>query len=134
MLSNHYHLLLETPQPNLSAGMQRLNGAYAQAFNHRHGVDGHVFQGRFQSRVVDSDAYLIWLVRYIALNPVEAGLCSRAEDWPWSSYAAMIGKVRKPDFLTTDWLLQRFGRDRRSAVEALQRYVSSDVPCRAPRR
>jgi REP element-mobilizing transposase RayT len=133
VLSNHYHFLIETPLPNLSAGMQRLNGAYAQAFNQRHELDGHVFQGRFRSRLVESDAYFVWLVRYIAMNPVEAGLCSRAEDWPWSSYAATIGNVRKPDFLTTTRVLAQFGRDRESAVTALRRYVRSDAPIPSPR-
>lgn len=82
LMSNHYHLLVETPDGNLVAGMRRLNGAYTQAFNRRHGRVGHVLQGRYKSIVVDRDAYLLELARYIVLNPVRANMVKRVEDWP----------------------------------------------------
>ena len=85
LMSNHYHLLIETPEGNLVAGMRRLNGVYTQAFNRRHGRVGHVLQGRYKSILVDKDAYLLELARYIVLNPVRAGMVKRVQDWPWSS-------------------------------------------------
>jgi putative transposase len=92
LMDNHVHLLIETPEPNLGAGMQRLHGVYAQTFNKRHGCCGHVFQGRFGANRVKSDAQLWMTARYIALNPVEAGLCARPGDWGWSSHAATLGE------------------------------------------
>jgi putative transposase len=88
LMDNHVHLLVETPEPNLGKGMQRLHGGYAQTFNERHGRAGHVFQGRFGATPVTSDEQLWWVVAYIARNPVEAGLCARPGDWPWSSHGA----------------------------------------------
>ena len=85
-MTNHFHLLVETPEPNLSRGMQRLNSAYAGYFNERFGLVGHLFQQRFGSRLIETDEYFGEAMRYIAFNPVRAGLCSRPSDWPWSSF------------------------------------------------
>ena len=90
LMSNHMHLLVETPEPNLGLGMQRLHGGYAFAFNRRHGRSGHLFERRYDAVSVSTDEYLWSLVRYIAHNPVEAGMCARPEDWPWSSHAAIV--------------------------------------------
>jgi putative transposase len=109
LMDNHFHLLLETPKPNLSAGMQRLKGAYGRWFNDRYGLVGHLFQGRFHSELVAGDEHLLEVGRYIVLNPVRAGLARRAEDWPWSSYSATIGPRRPPAFLSVESLLQHFG-------------------------
>ena len=95
LLPNHYHLLLETPRANLGAGMQRLNTAHAVAFAQAHGLAGHVFQGRFHSRPIHDDRHLREAVRYIALNPVRAGLCRSPQGWQWSSYASV--DRRRPD-------------------------------------
>jgi putative transposase len=133
LMPNHYHLLIETPQPNLSRGMQLLNGTYGQWFNRKHGSCGHVFERRFYSRLVESNYHLLELARYVLLNPVRAGLCEHPRDWKWSSYAALIGEEPAPSFLTTDWLLEQFGRDRRSACEAFAMFVQ-DAPRRARRR
>ena len=81
LMDNHYHLLIETPEPTLVAGMRRLNGVYTQAFNRRHRRAGHLFQGRYQAIVVDKDAYLLELCRYIVLNPVRAKAVKRPERW-----------------------------------------------------
>jgi putative transposase len=86
LLTNHFHLLIDTPSPNLSAGMHRLNGVYAMYFNERHGFDGHLFDRRFGSRVVETEEHLMEALRYIAFNPVEAGLCSHPREWRWSSF------------------------------------------------
>ena len=109
LMGNHVHLLIELSDENLSEGLQWLLGRYAQDFNWRHGFDGHLFQGRFKSETVESNVHLLELSRYIVNNPVRAHLCVTAADWPWSSYRAAVGKVRKPRFLTVDWLLEQFG-------------------------
>jgi putative transposase len=85
LMSNHVHLLVETPRPNLGAGMQQLHGRYAQGFNERHRVAGHVFQGRYGARKIRDDIHLVTAHRYVEGNPVEAALVARPEDWPWSS-------------------------------------------------
>jgi|SRR5919197_1701556 REP element-mobilizing transposase RayT len=84
LMTTHYHVVLETPRALLSAGMQRLNGVYAQKFNKRHDRFGHLFAGRFGARAIDSEEYLDRACEYVLLNPVRAGLCDRAADWPWN--------------------------------------------------
>jgi putative transposase len=108
LMDNHVHLLLQTPKPNLGAGMCRLQGMYAQTFNRRHGRTGHVFQGRFGSVLVRTDEQLLTVARYIALNPVEAGLCRDAADWPWGSHAAVL-RGKTPAWLDAGRLLAYFG-------------------------
>ena len=85
LMGNHFHVLIETPEPNLSAGMRQLNGVYTQRFNHRHGKVGHVFQGRFKAILVERESYLLEVSRYVVLNPVRAGIVRDVADWPWSS-------------------------------------------------
>ncbi|MCA1734260.1 MAG: transposase, partial [Acidobacteria bacterium] len=86
LMSNHYHLLIETPEKTLSRGMQWLNGEYARGFNKRHKRVGHLFHGRFKGQLVEKDSYLLELIRYVALNPVRAGIVARPEEYRWSSY------------------------------------------------
>jgi putative transposase len=105
LMGNHYHLLIETPRPNLAQGMRDLNGTYAQDFNNRHGQVGHLFQGRYGAILVQKESHLLELSRYIVRNPVHAGLCAHPADWPWTSYLATAGLHPRPAFLTTDWLL-----------------------------
>jgi putative transposase len=105
LMGNHYHLLLETPEGNLSRAMRQLNGVYSQAFNRRHQRPGHVLEGRFHAQVVDKDAYLRTVCRYIVLNPVQAGLVAHPGQWLWSSYRAAAGEAPVPAFLTVDWVL-----------------------------
>lgn len=101
LMGNHYHLVLQTAQANLSRLMRQVNGVYTQAFNRRHAVTGHLFQGRFKAVVVDRDAYLLTLCRYVERNPVAAGLVHAAADWPWSSCRAHVGADRVPAWLDT---------------------------------
>ena len=101
LMRNHYHLLVETPRANLDDAMQRLNGTYAMRFNRHHERTGHVFQGRYGTKLITDDDYALTVVRYIAANPVQAGVCAAPEDWPWSSYAATAGFVARPPFLTS---------------------------------
>jgi putative transposase len=128
LMPNHYHLLVETPAPNVSAGMQRLNGIYAQWFNHLYGFSGHVFERRFFSRLVESTYDLLVLTRYIVLNPVRAGLCDNAADWRWSSYPALAGDARVETFLTTRSLLSHFSPNARQAQDAFRTFVSEAPP------
>ncbi len=111
LMPNHYHLLVETPEPDLSLGMYRLNALYAQRFNRRHDVDGHVFQGRFNASLVEDDSHLLEVTRYIVLNPVRAGLCQRPGDWQWSSYSESVGDRPAPPFLSLEGLLAQFDGD-----------------------
>ena len=105
LMANHYHLLLETPEANLSRAMRQINGLFAQYFNRRRERPGHVLQGRFHAQVVDRDSYLREACRYIVLNPVRAGLVGHPRDWAWSSYRATAGEIQAPAFLTVDWML-----------------------------
>jgi len=127
LMDNHYHLMIETPQANLSRGMRQLNGIYTQRFNRRHGRVGHVFQGRFKSIVVDKDSYLLELSRYVVLNPVRAGMVKNAGGWPWSSYRATAGEEKRPAFLDVSWLLSQFGKTEARAQAAYVRFVREGV-------
>ena len=120
LMDNHYHLVIETPKPNLSIGMRQLNGRYTQAYNRRHEQVGHVFQGRFTAILVEKDAHLRELCRYVVLNPVRAKIVSHPRLWVWSSYRATVGETKAPGWLTTDWILSQFGQ-RGGAAQARYR-------------
>lgn len=120
LMTNHYHLVVETPEGNLSQGMRQLNGVYTQYVNRTYRRVGHVFQGRYQAILVEKDRYLLELARYVVLNPVRAHMVKDAADWPWSSYLAMIGRASPPPWLMTDWILGQFGSDR---LRAITRYI-----------
>lgn len=126
-MSNHYHLLLETPEGNLSEGMRQLNGVYTQHVNRAHRRVGHVFQGRYKAILVERDAHLLELARYVVLNPVRAGMVNDAADWPWSSHAALLGAAPVPMWLEADALLGLFGRRRSRAVAAYMDFVRARV-------
>ena len=119
-MTNHYHLIVETAEGNLSAGMRQLNGVYTQKLNRRHARVGHVFQGRFKGILVERDSYLLELARYVVLNPVRAGMVKNVRQWTWSSYPAMVGTAPRPGWLHTDWVLGQFGAQRARQIE---RYV-----------
>jgi putative transposase len=123
LMGNHYQLLIETPEPNLSKGMRQLNGVYTQRFNRRHGRVGHVFQGRYKAIVVERDSYLKEVARYVVLNPVRAKRVQHPGDWPWSSYAMTAGKAASPVWLSIDWLLGQLGSQRERAQNAYVRFV-----------
>jgi len=123
LMGNHYHLLIETPEGNLSRGMRQLNGIYTQAFNRSHKRPGHLFQGRYKAILVEKDSYLLALCRYIVLNPVAAHLVPAPNDWPWSSYLATAGLGAVPDLLATDWILSQFSSLRRKACRLYSEFV-----------
>ena len=108
LMDNHIHMLLETPEPNLGRGLQALHGLYGQSFNERHGRVGHVFQGRFGSNPIDDDEEFWTIARYVARNPVEAGLCRDPAEWRWSSHRATL-EDSAPVWLDRGRLLERFG-------------------------
>jgi putative transposase len=109
LMTNHYHLLVETPAANLSRGMRQLNGLYTQRFNRARGRVGHILQGRFGGVLVERETHLLELARYVVLNPVRAGLVASAEAYAWSSLRATLGLARPPAWLTTGALLAAFG-------------------------
>ena len=121
VIFNHFHAVLRPTLPNLPEAMRALNGSYGLWWNRRHGHVGHVYQGRYKDPIVDTDEYLLVLCRYIALNPVRAGLVESPEQWRWSSYAATIGRAPRPSFLTIDPILRQFGDG--SATELRRRYA-----------
>src|SRR5208283_2467368 len=132
LMDNHYHLVIETPDGNLSKGMQQLNGIYTQAFNRRHDRCGHIFQGRYKAIVVDKESYLAELCRYVVLNPVRAKIASAPEDWQWSSYSITVGLKEAPHFLSVDWVLGLFGRDKREAERGCRDFVLAGIGIDCP--
>ena len=122
-MTNHYHILIETPEANVSQGMRQLNGVYTQRFNRAHARVGHVFQGRYKAILVERDSYLLELARYVVLNPLRARMVKRLENWPWSSYLATCGQASAPEWLQTDWILAQFGRQRASAIRQYVEFV-----------
>jgi putative transposase len=128
LMGNHYHLLLETPEANLSRAMRQLNGVYSQRFNRRHQRSGHLLGGRFHAAVVRRDAHLREVSRYIVLNPVRAGLVAAPADWRWSSYGATVGESPVPAFLSIDWVLALSGIcERAGAQRAYQAFVMAGL-------
>lgn len=121
LMGNHFHLLIETPVPNLSRGMRQLNGVYTQGFNRRHRKVGHLFQGRYKAILVEREAYLLELARYVVLNPVRAKLVRNPQGYAWSSYRSTLGLDPIPPGLSVDWLLGQFARTK---SVARQRYAS----------
>lgn len=128
LMDNHYHLIIETPDGNLSGGMRQLNGVFTQASNRRHQRNGHLFQGRYKAILVDKDSYLLELTRYVVLNPVRAkGMLTQIDDWPWSSYPAMIGLIASPAWFTSDWVLSQFGKQKKRAQEKYKKFVLEGI-------
>ena len=132
LMDNHYHLLIQTPDGNLSNGMRQLNGVYTQASNRRHRRVGHLFQGRFKAILVDSDAYLLELTRYVVLNPVRAGRVTHPGEWPWSSYRASVGLEAAPFWFPVDGLLAQFSDRRSLARERYAQFVAEGIKAPSP--
>jgi REP element-mobilizing transposase RayT len=124
LMGNHLHLIVQLVEPTLPEGMQQLQSNYARAFNKRYGRSGHVFGNRYFSLPVVDDAHLLELCRYVVLNPVRAGACSKPEEWAWSSYCATVGLAPRPAFLTVDWILEQFGRDEEESRRRYVRFVN----------
>jgi REP element-mobilizing transposase RayT len=154
LMVNHYHLIIETPEANLSKGMHHLNANYCQAHHKKYGTVGHLFQGRFKAIVVDRENYLLELARYVVLNPVRAGLTARPEEWSWSSYRSTAGlpistsmpvsaqsvpplqtslpSLDEASFLSTDWLLAQFGPNETAARKRYRDFVAVGIGQNSP--
>jgi putative transposase len=127
LMNNHYHLLLETPDGNLSMAMKQINGIYTQKFNLRHKRCGHVFQGRYKSILVERDSYLLELCRYISLNPVRTGLVKLPEEYRWSSYRAATGRDNAPEWLDLIWIKSCFSPDMEKAAAMYEKFVMEGI-------
>jgi len=127
LMGNHYHLVLETAEPNLARSLRQLNGVYTQRFNRRHERVGHVFQGRYKAILVDGDSYYLEVVRYVLLNPVRAKIVTCVQDWPWSSYQAVMGQSCAIQGLHVNKLLSFFGPTSEQARAAFVRFVDGGV-------
>ena len=125
LLTNHYHLLVQEGAKPLWSGMHLLHSRYVRAFNERHCRQGHVFGERYRVATIDGDAHLLMAIRYLARNPLEAGLCTTPDEWPWSSYAQLVGTARAMSFLSRAHALSLFDSRPDRAVESLRRFVES---------
>jgi REP element-mobilizing transposase RayT len=123
LMTNHYHILLETQFPNLSQAIQWLNVSYAGYFNRKYKRNGHLFQGRFKSILVEADEYLKELTRYIHLNPVRANLVEHPDEYKWSSYSKVTANAKTPEWLESTWLLSQFGAKRKQAIANYKKFV-----------
>jgi putative transposase len=127
LMDTHYHLIVETPEANLSSGMRQLNGVYTQRYNRRHKVLGHLFQGRYKAILVEKENYLLELCRYVMLNPVRAEMVRRPEDWRWSSYAATAGMKKGLGYMKVNWILSQFGDENKEAEEQYKKFVMAGI-------
>ncbi|MGR3319397.1 MAG: REP-associated tyrosine transposase [Candidatus Anammoxibacter sp.] len=127
LMNNHYHLLIETPDGNLSKGMRQLNGVYTQKYNRRNKRTGHIFQGRYKAILIQKESHFLAVCRYVVLNPVRARAVKQPDEWKWSSYNATAGLERPPTCLTTDCVLAGFGKRRRHAEREYKEFVISGI-------
>jgi REP element-mobilizing transposase RayT len=132
LMTNHYHLLIETIDPNLSLGMRQLNGRYTQCFNRSYGRVGHVFQSRYKSILVEKDARLLELCRHIVLNPVAAGLVATPEQWQWGSYRATALSGQSDGVVSPDWVLAQFSQNAEQTRQQYGQFVDDRLPDRTP--
>jgi len=127
LMGNHEHLFVETPEPNLAAGMQYLNGSYTSYFNRRHRRGGHLFQGRYRGHLIEEEGHYLEVSRYLHLNPVRAGLVEMPQQWPWSSYPGYCERRRVFGWVTYSRVLADFGGDEASARRAYVRFVRAAI-------
>ena len=132
LMDNHYHFLIETPEANLSRGMQRLNGRYTQSFNRSHDRVGHVFQGRYKAILVEKESHLLELCRYVVLNPVRAGMVDDVSDWPWSSYQDTLCGGKDSKWLAANRVLELFSMHREEAIQRYRQFVKQGVEADEP--
>ncbi len=125
LMTNHYHILMETPSGNLSQIMQHINGAYTTYFNIKQKRVGHLFQGRYKAILINIDEYAQELSRYIHLNPVRANMVDRPEQYAWSSYQYYIGLEKSPKWMVKDFILGYFGRKISGAQRGYRAFVES---------
>jgi REP element-mobilizing transposase RayT len=124
LMPTHYHLMVQTPDANLSRCMRHLNGIYTQKYNVRHGCDGTLFRGRYKSILVDADSYVLQLVRYIHRNPIEAGLVKRLDRYAWSSHKGYLSKAEKWSWLYKGFILGMLTEDLNSQIQAYKQFIA----------
>jgi REP element-mobilizing transposase RayT len=127
LMDNHYHLVIETPEANLAQGMRQLNGIYTQRYNRRHRAVGHLFQGRYKAILIQKESHLQEVCRYVVLNPVRAKAVEKVEQWKWSSYRGTAGLSNCPPWLTVEWVLRQFGKERQHAAIYYRRFVREGI-------
>lgn len=125
LMNNHYHLILETPDGNLSKGMRQLNGTYTQLYNSRHKRVGHIFQGRYKAILIARESHLLEACRYVVLNPVRAKAAEKPEEWSWSSFRGTAGMEKSHPCLTTDWIVSQFGIRKAQAIRSYREFVAA---------
>ena len=128
LMPNHYHLLVQTPEGNLSRAMRHINGVYTQKINKKHKYEGSLFKGRYKSILIEQEEYLLELVRYIHRNPFKAGLEKRFGYHKWTSHRLYMNKNIRFDWLTTDVVLSRFCKRENVAIKELDHFVKEEVP------
>lgn len=128
LMGTHYHILLQTPDANLSRCMRHINGVYTQYFNRTHGSDGQLFRGRYKSIVVDSDAYLLELLRYIHRNPIEGGMVDRLESYQWSSHKGYLSRSEKWNWLHKNYVLKIFSNNQNEALKGYRSFIRKEIP------
>ncbi|MCP3891746.1 MAG: transposase, partial [Desulfobulbaceae bacterium] len=126
LMSNHYHILLQTPLGNLSRVIRHVNGVYTQRYNRRHKFDGQLFRGRYKSILVEEDSHLVELLRYIHRNPVRAHICKSVSDYPWSSHHVYVSRSRTSHWLYTDLLLSMFADVPDKGVREYRKFVQGE--------
>lgn len=127
LMDNHYHLLIETPEGNLSQGMRQLNGVYTQRFNITHDRVGHLFQGRFKAIIIEKEPQLLAVARYVVLNPVRAKITNQPSGWRWSSYNGTAGRQKPHPCLTYEEILGRFGNTVTRARQKYREFISEGI-------
>ncbi len=132
LMDEHYHLIVEIQEANLSKGMRQLNGVYTQHFNRRHTEEGPIFQGRFKSVLFEKDNYLLPLCRHVVLNPVRVGTPGALKSYRWSSHRAMCGDVKGPSFLSRQDVLAHFGKREKDSQRKYQDYVKNGLEVDSP--
>jgi len=128
LMTNHYHLLVQTPDANISRSMRHLNGVYTQRFNRIHLCDGQLFRGRYKSIIVDGDSYLLELLRYIHRNPLEAGIVDKLNKYSWSSHKGYLTAAKKWDWLHKNFILSLFSKIKAESIRRYQQFVSKETP------
>lgn len=127
LMNNHYHIIIETPEGNLSRGMRQLNGVYTQLFNKKYKRVGHIFQGRYNAVLIQKENHLLEVYRYVVLNPVRADLVKKPEEWKWSSYRATAGIDNSHPCHTIDWILGQFGINTIAAAQSFRKFVWAGI-------
>ncbi len=127
LMNNHYHLIIETPDGNLSKGMRQLNGIYTQAYNRRHHRVGHIFQGRYKAILIERESHLLEVCRYVVLNPVRAKAVEKPGGWKWSSYRGTAGVEKPHPCLTPDWVLGQFSARKGEAEGRYREFVKAGI-------